>query len=486
MDFTSRYCRRRVEGSMTCPSASIAVNCCQLACCIPTIPAIDFPISLHPDWMSTLLLSVPDVTLGDIVIPGTHDSASYSIPAYKFYSAVGRTQNVSVLEQLHRGTRFLDLRIAGSANDVYCFRGCMRGCKLSRILDDIHLFCQDFPGEFLVIKVVAEYGRAFEPKLKKKALEIIQSTLGDKLYQGPKVNQLLATPLKDLTMKGTQACIILHPRIYEDFSVGGVEYNDEYVSREYNCFNGDGWLEDKWYNTNDSKQLLEWNLEEVKSQGKEEKLLNNQFVLTPGVGSAGDIVKLILGWSSLQPVYLANDLYKPQKRHGAPVLHEFFAQNPNENWNLVSMDYVDLTPAMISLLVGINFSCFDIMLATVQYGNPNFYRPSMSVTSKVQSHVMRGKCLFLNVGKDFGSNFGTLTLAYRVLGKFYSIVIHFDGSSVIVLNEYNHMQAGSKEIVIEEGAEEGSINPGGGGTIMTWSKEEDNGGEIEFDFDSPF
>jgi len=471
---------------MTCPSASIALNCCQLACCIPTIPAIDFPISLHPDWMSNLVQSVPKVALGDIVIPGTHDSASYSIPAYKFYSAVGRTQNVSVLEQLHRGTRFLDLRIAGSANDVYCFRGCMRGCKLSRILDDVHLFCQDFPGEFLVIKVVAEHGRTFEPKLKKKALEIIQSTLGDKLFQEPKIDKLLETPLKELTMKGTQICIILHSRFYDDFTVGGVEYTEDLVSKEYNCFNADSWLEDKWYNTNDSKQLLEWNLEEVKSQGKKGKLLNNQFVLTPGLRSAGDIVKLVLGWSSLQPVYLANDLYKPQKRHGAPVLHEFFAQNPNDNWNLVSMDYVDLTPAMISLLVGINFSAFDIMLATVQYGNPNFYRPSMSVTSKVQSHVMRGKCLFLNVGKDFGSNFGTLTLAYRVLGKFYSIVIHFDGSSVIVLNEYNHMQAGSKEIVIEEVAEEGSINPGGGGTIMTWSKEEDNGGEIEFDFDSPF
>mmetsp|Transcript_17864 Transcript_17864/g.49476 ORF Transcript_17864/g.49476 Transcript_17864/m.49476 type:complete len:487 (+) Transcript_17864:223-1683(+) len=486
MDFTSRYCRRRVEGSMTCPSASIAVNCCQLACCIPTIPAIDFPISLHPDWMNNLIQSVPDMNLGNIILPGTHDSASYSIPSYKFFSAVARTQNVSVLEQLHRGTRYLDLRIAGSANEVYCFRGCMRGCKLERILSDIHLFCQDFPGEFLVIKVVAEYGRAFDPRLKKKALDMIQMSLGEKLFKGSTVDELMETPLKDLTSNGTQTCVILHSRIYDDFTVGGIEYNDAYVSSYYNCFNADSWLEDKWYNTRDSKQLLEWNLAEVKAQGKKGKLLNNQFVLTPGVGHAGDIVKLVLGWASVQPAYLANYLYKPQKRHGAPILHDFFAQNPDENWNFVSVDYADLTPAMISLLVGMNFSEFTIMLATVQYGNPNFYRPSMSVTSKVIAHVMRGKCLFLNVGKDFGSNFGTLTLAYRVQGKFYSIVIHFDGSSVIVLNEYNHMQAGSKEIVIEEGAEEGSINPGGGGTIMTWSKDEDNGGEIGFDFDSPF
>ena len=231
---------------MTCPSSSIAVNCCQLGCCIPTIPAIDFPISLHPDWMSNLVQSVPEIALGDIVIPGTHDSASYSIPSYKSFSAVARTQNVSVLEQLHRGTRYLDLRIAGSGSDVYCFRGCKRGCKLSRILEDIHLFCEDFPGEFLVIKVVAEYGRAFDPMLKKKALENIQSYLGEKMFEGPRVDKLLRMPLKDLTIKGTQACVILHPRIYDDFTVNGVEYNDAYVSKEYNCFNADSWLEDKW------------------------------------------------------------------------------------------------------------------------------------------------------------------------------------------------------------------------------------------------
>jgi hypothetical protein len=233
------------------------------------------------------------------------------------------------------------------------------------------------------------------------------------------------------------------------------------------------------------KHLLELNLDEVKAHSKKGKLLNNQFVLTPGVGGIKDIPQLLAGFTSLQPVYLANELYKPPKKHGTPLLHTFFQQNAEENWNLVSMDYIDLCPAIVSLLVGFNFSPFEIVLATVQYGNPNFYRPSMSVTSKVQSHVVRESVLFLNVGRDFGSNFGTLTLAYKVRDKFYSIVIHFDGSSVIVLNEYNHMQAGSKEIVIEEGVEEGSVNPGGGGTVMTWAKAEE-GDEIEFDFDSPF
>jgi hypothetical protein len=236
-------------------------------------------------------------------------------------------------------------------------------------------------------------------------------------------------------------------------------------------------------NTRDAKQLLDWNLEEVKTEGGKGVFLNNQISLTPGVGGAKDILNLVLGFASLQPVYLASELYKPGKNHGAPLLHNYFQQNADQPWNLITLDYIDLCPAVMSLLIGFNFSPFDVLLATVQYGNPNFYRPSMSVTSKVKSHVLRDKVLFLNVGKDFGSNFGTLTLAYRVQDKYYSIVIHFDGSSTIVLNEYNHMQAGSKEIPVDEESDEGTFNPGSGGTVLNWTNKEEG---VEFDFDSPF
>ena len=60
-------------------------------------------------------------------------------------------------------------------------------------------------------------------------------------------------------------------------------------------------------NTRNPTQLLEWNLEEVKQNGKSGKFLNNQFVLKPGVGNIGDIVALELGFSSLQPDYMANE-----------------------------------------------------------------------------------------------------------------------------------------------------------------------------------
>ena len=46
---------------------------------------------------------------------------------------------------------------------------------------------------------------------------------------------------------------------------------------------------------------------------------------------------------------------------------------------------------------------------------------------------------------------GIMTFTYRILDRLYSVVIPFNNRSVIVLNEYNHRQAGSKEIDIDEG-----------------------------------
>jgi len=244
MDFTSRYCRRRLETAATCPSSALGVNCFQFACCLPTIPAIDFPISLHPDWMGNLVQSRPEIALGDIVLPGTHDSGSYSIETFNPFSAVGRTQNVTVVEQLHRGARFLELRIAGSGKNVNIFHGCLKGSLFERILDDITLFCEDFPGEFIVLNVAAEYDRAFTSIQKKQALDIMKQSLGDKLFVDNDINTLLTTPVKDLVVKGKQICVLLS-RFYEDFEVDGLQYSESYVAKEYCFFSADDWLESK-------------------------------------------------------------------------------------------------------------------------------------------------------------------------------------------------------------------------------------------------
>jgi hypothetical protein len=189
-------------------------------------------------------------------------------------------------------------------------------------------------------------------------------------------------------------------------------------------------------NTRDMKHLLELNLDEVKAQSKKGKLLNNQFFQVLEVSRISSL-NFLQGFHLCNPYTWRMSFTSPRKSmaHHSSTLSSSKTLKRTGTW----YPWITLISVLRSSVcwLGSTSAPFKIVLATVQYGNPNFYRPSMSVTSKVQSHVVRESVLFLNVGRDFGSNFGTLTLAYKVKDKFYSIVIHFDGSSVIVLNEYN-------------------------------------------------
>ena len=241
MDFTSRQCRKRAEDFARCPSSSLGVNCLQFGFCVPKIPAIDFPLSINPDWMTSLVQSRPEITLKDMVIPGSHDSGSYSIENFKVFSAVGRTQTVNVLDQLHRGSRYLDIRLGESVNGINVFHGCLQGTQFERVLEEISTFCNDFPGEFVIIEVVAEYGRTYSSSQKIKTLELVKDVLGDKMYGEDNKNKLMSTPLKELVLKGKQVCVLLHSRFYD-----GLDSTDAKIAADYNCFPSGKWMDNKW------------------------------------------------------------------------------------------------------------------------------------------------------------------------------------------------------------------------------------------------
>ena len=61
------------------------------------------------DWMSCIR---DDVRMVDLVIPGSHDSATYSMRG--FAGPFARTQEYDLLAQLACGIRYLDLRVTWS------------------------------------------------------------------------------------------------------------------------------------------------------------------------------------------------------------------------------------------------------------------------------------------------------------------------------------------------------------------------------------
>jgi Phosphatidylinositol-specific phospholipase C, X domain len=282
--------------------------------------------------MAELIQVAPEIKLRELVIPGTHDSASYSLTAWTLFSAAGRTQNVSVYEQLLRGARYLDIRVAGSnqhnAEDVYIFHGCLRCAKLDSILKEIKVFMDLHPQEFIFLEIVPEYGRLYTDEQKLHTLKLVQETFGNKIYTGRSYNQLLNRWSLAQVVNGQKKtmCVMVHPRIYK-FEVDDVEYLEDNILDEFGFVNSHRWMRNHWHNTRDIELLKEWNLEEVKKYGpQDKKLLNNQIILTPGVGGPLDVAKLILGGNSLRPVSFAAALYKSE------VLDVFFRDNANQAW----------------------------------------------------------------------------------------------------------------------------------------------------------
>lgn len=68
------------------------------------------------NWMQMLRPQIGNVPLNRVLIPGAHDSNTYSIPKVKALSVFARCQEKSIYSQLCIGIRFFDLRVGDFAS----------------------------------------------------------------------------------------------------------------------------------------------------------------------------------------------------------------------------------------------------------------------------------------------------------------------------------------------------------------------------------
>lgn len=465
MDCLPRSTRRNLLQTFDGPCSALALNCCQFSCCIPRDAFTNYDLDSapqpqqHADWMKQVLTARPSLKLRELVIPGTHDSGSYSIPATTLFSAVGRTQNIAVLEQLKRGARYVDIRVGGGGNDAtsLIWHGCLAGSPFSKIVDQIATFLHQHEGEFVIVEIVAEYGRPFTPTQKIQCLEVVKQSLGDLIYATRNLQRLLhETPLATVIQQQKKQCLVLvHSRFYDGLEqdVNGIIYNEEYIESNYGFFRSDQWMNNRWYNTRDITQLFQWNLQEVgeaaqnSSSDKSRLLLQNQLILTPGAGSPFDIVQLLVGQLSLRPVSFALQLYQGNR------LEDYFRQHSDQPWNMIMLDFIDLVPGLVAFLISLNYQPaagpavatrpeqhhLQIRLAAAHDGKQG--SKSQDVTAKMQALIHRDCVLYVtDVVRDLGVSFGIgqLTLVYRYgsAAVWHVKLISFDASTQILLSPY--------------------------------------------------
>jgi hypothetical protein len=68
------------------------------------------------NWMQILRREIGNLPLNRVLIPGAHDSNTYSIPKVKALSVFARCQDKSLYTQLCNGIRFFDIRVGDFAS----------------------------------------------------------------------------------------------------------------------------------------------------------------------------------------------------------------------------------------------------------------------------------------------------------------------------------------------------------------------------------
>ncbi len=113
------------------------------------------------DWMSHLS---DDTPLSDVILPGTHDSATKFVQLAYF----SKCQALSIGKQLEAGYRYLDIRLGADGDKLklmHGFTNCTEGgfpwsnaLYLDNVLADCYSFLKAHPGETVIFAVKQEHG----------------------------------------------------------------------------------------------------------------------------------------------------------------------------------------------------------------------------------------------------------------------------------------------------------------------------------------
>ncbi|MDL2330368.1 hypothetical protein LJC71_11625, partial [Desulfosarcina sp. OttesenSCG-928-A07] len=182
-------------------------------------------------WMQDHASLLQKRSLRDIILPASHDSAMYQ---HGTFQTLGKTQDLSIYEQLSYGIRYFDLRPGWDGDDFFIYHGPIKGPKLSTVLDDTRRYMQEGYKELILLKF-SHYNDFTAARYSKMA-----DCLIDKLRQwlftpATSTKRLSDRPLSDFTANGGRIlvlCDAAYPA--DDIRPGIWIYKDGYSGEDSN------------------------------------------------------------------------------------------------------------------------------------------------------------------------------------------------------------------------------------------------------------
>lgn len=227
-------------------------------------------------WMTYYWDCIKYLLLKEIIMPGTHDSATgimsktnaqrssdglapTVVPASAMVQWC-KTQDLTIAKQLEIGVRFFDLRPSVEKNNVVYLSHGLLGEKLSDVLRDIANFCRENPRELIIIKV-----KGFpDQKCKKKNLnriliqELYAPLKGLLVSSSDLRNSLPLSKFSDIVSGGRNIVVIFDARVKNKYTAKLMQAE---LRNNNWLFNGDDVLESPWGNTVSVPELFNYSIE---------------------------------------------------------------------------------------------------------------------------------------------------------------------------------------------------------------------------------
>lgn len=153
-------------------------------------------------WMTERRAQLGPLNMSQLVLPSSHDSAMYTYGI----SALGKTQYMSIFQQLEYGIRYFDMRPQSLFGNIIIHHGPIPGPALSDVLAQIRQYCQFGHKELIVIDW--SHFSNWDASVYRTFVTQVNNAIGQWLWKTPlQPGQRLADiPLSTLTANGP--CVI--------------------------------------------------------------------------------------------------------------------------------------------------------------------------------------------------------------------------------------------------------------------------------------
>lgn len=352
------------------------------------------------DWMARCRHAILNKKICEVLLPGSHDTGTYSItpkskyaPNYRSVKVLSKilpklgldgtakrtfakwaiTQRIGIYQQLLQGIRYLDVRVCYCDDKMYIWHG-MCGDEIHLFLEDIARFSRQYPTEILIIDLIPSHFGNFDLDAYNQFIELIELYFDSMLCSKKEFST--SSLIKDFWEAGKNIIFVFDEILVErrlDFA---------FPAQQLDSF----WPQ----HTKNVSDWLAWADQHMMARPKNDNLFVLQGVLTPDR-------KIIMGRNNIKSI---EDIANMLNSH----VVDFVLKSSSRRHNILILDfYENVNFAGIFRFLNVNGS--DKFSDKEGFGVIQFSRT-------IKSIALNGAIFFAGIKKPLKEKFLVLDTAF--------------------------------------------------------------------------